>query len=138
MHFLFVGLFAIVLCHQVYRKSEEFCPYQHTMYTIILAPSVVSCAACCQIDKVRCSRFVYDKVQEECMLYQDKESIEVGANYTFGGRSLYLRSNKGTCTSRRRKNSRGNTGTQVTSYTRPQETGNITHKTQITSHTRQR
>ena len=95
MHFLLVGLFAVALSQQVYRQSEEFCPYQQTMYKTMLTPSVTFCALYCEIDKDRCSRFVYDKVQEECVLYKDEQNIEVGANYISGGRSLYLRSHKG-------------------------------------------
>ena len=96
MHFLLVGLFVVVFSQQVYRQSKEFCPYQQTMYKLILTPSVTSCALYCEIDKARCSRFVYDKIQEDCILYQDEQSRELGAKYTFGGRSLYLRSHKGT------------------------------------------
>lgn len=97
MHFILVGLFAIALCHQVFRKSEEeFCSYQQTMYKIILTPSVISCALYCEKDKIKCSRFVYDEIQQECMLYQDEQSTELGADYTSGGRSLYLRLHEGT------------------------------------------
>ena len=64
MYYLLVGLFDVALSQQVHRQSGEFWPYQQTMYKIMLTPSVTSCALYCEMDNARCSRFVYDKVQE--------------------------------------------------------------------------
>ena len=67
MHILFVGFVAIALGFQVFRKSEEYCPYEQRMYVNVSAPSLILCATYCDVDKTGCARFVYDAVQEECI-----------------------------------------------------------------------
>jgi hypothetical protein len=61
MHLLLVGFLAVVLSNQVFRKSEEFCPYGQTTYIKVAASSVISCAANCDKEKGGCSRFVLRK-----------------------------------------------------------------------------
>ena len=95
MHLPLVGLFAVALCNQVFRKSEEFCPYGQTTYIKVSASSVISCAAYCDIDKGGCSRFVYDADQDECTMYRSIEGIMNGSIDTSTGRTLFLSSHKG-------------------------------------------
>ena len=51
MHILFVGFIAITLGFQVFKKSEEYCPYEQRMYVNVSAPSLISCATYCDVDK---------------------------------------------------------------------------------------
>ena len=95
MHLLLVGLFAVALSNQVFRKSEEFCPYGQTAYIKVSASSVISCAVNCDKDKGGCSRFVYDADQEECTMYRSIEGIVNGFIDTSTGGTLFLSSRKG-------------------------------------------
>jgi hypothetical protein len=95
MHLLLIGLFAVASSNQVFRKSEEFCPYDQTTYIKVSASSVISCAANCDIDKGGCSRFVYDADQEECTMYRSIEGIVNGFIDTSTGGTLFLSSRKG-------------------------------------------
>ena len=51
MHILFVGFIAITLGFQVFIKSEEYCPYEQRMHVNVSAPSLISCATYCDVDK---------------------------------------------------------------------------------------
>ena len=95
MHLLLVVLFAVALSYQVFRKSHEFCPYYQGLYTNVAAPSLVSCAMYCDKDKPGCSGFVYDEVQEQCMLHQDSHGTHSETNNTSAGGHLFLSSHKG-------------------------------------------
>jgi hypothetical protein len=100
MHILFVGFVAIALGFQVFRKSEEYCPYEQRMYVNISAPSLISCATYCDVDKTGCARFVYDAVQEECIMLHDIQNMLQGIQnngyiYISTGQRLFLSSNEG-------------------------------------------
>ena len=94
--FLFlIGLFSTVLSYEYFRKSDQFCPYYQRMYISKPMLSLESCAVYCNIDKAICSRFVYDENLKECILYQDKPSIDDGLVYTSTGQRLFLSSHEG-------------------------------------------
>ena len=95
MHLLLVGLFAVVSSNQVFKTSEEFCPYGQTTYITVSASSVISCAEYCDRDRGGCSRFVHDEVQGECTIYPAIEGIMNGSIDTSTGRTLFLSSRKG-------------------------------------------
>ena len=100
MHILFVGFIAITLGFQVFRKSEEYCPYEQRMYVNVSAPSLISCATYCDVDKTGCARFVHDAVQEECNMLHDIHSMlqdiqNNGSIYISTGQRLFLSSNEG-------------------------------------------
>jgi hypothetical protein len=72
-----VGLFSIAICSHIFRKSDEFCPNEQIKYiTILLAPSLVSWAVYCDVDKARCSRYVYNNLPKKCMLYNGLLGIQ--------------------------------------------------------------
>ena len=96
MYLFLVGLFSIAICSQIFRKSDEFCPNEQIKYmTILSAPSLVLCALYCDVDKVRCSRYVYDNLQKKCMLYNGLLGIQNDPTYTTDGQSLFINSYKG-------------------------------------------
>ena len=95
MFLLLIGLFSTVLSYDFFRKSDQFCPYYQRMYISKPMSSLVSCAVYCNIDKAICSRFVYDENQKECILYQDKPSIDDGLVYTSTEQRLFLSSHEG-------------------------------------------
>lgn len=90
-----IGLFSTVASYEIFRKSDQFCPYYQRMYISKPMSSLVSCAEDCTIDKAICSRFVYDENQQECILYQAKPSIDDGLLYTSTGQNLFLVSHEG-------------------------------------------
>ena len=49
----------------------------------------------CDKDKPGCSGFVYDEVQEQCMLHQDSHGTHSETNNTSDGGHLFLSSHKG-------------------------------------------
>jgi len=90
-----IGLFSIVLSYEIFRKSDQFCPYYQRMYISKPMSSLVSCAEDCTIDKAICARLAYDENQKECILYQVKPSIYDGLVYTSTGQRLFLSSHEG-------------------------------------------
>jgi hypothetical protein len=46
------------------------------MYVNISAPSLISCATYCDVDKTGCARFVYDAVQEEGIMLHDIQKLK--------------------------------------------------------------
>ena len=95
MYLPLVGLFAVALSNQVFKKPQEFCPYGQTTYIKVSTSSVISCAAKCDTDKGGCSRFVYDADQGECTMYWSIVGIMNGSIDTSTGRTLFLSSRKG-------------------------------------------
>jgi hypothetical protein len=100
MHILFVGFIAITLGFQVFRKSEEYYPYEQRMYVNVSAPSLISWATYCDVDKTGCARLVYDAVQEECIMLHDIHNMLQGIQnngyiYISTGQRLFLSSNEG-------------------------------------------
>jgi hypothetical protein len=100
MHILFVGCIAIILGFQIFRKSEEYCSYEQRMYVNLSAPSLISCATYCDVDKTGCARFVYDAVQEECIMLHGIQNMlqgiqNNGSIYISTGQRLFLSSNEG-------------------------------------------
>ena len=100
MHILFVGFVAIALGFQVFRKSEEYCPYEQRMYVNVSAPSLILCATYCDVDKTGCARFVYDAVQEEYIILHAIQNMlqgiqNNGSVYISTGQRLFLSSNEG-------------------------------------------
>jgi hypothetical protein len=100
MHILFIGCIAITLGFQIFWKSEEYCPHEQRMYVNVSAPSLISCATYCDVDKTGCARFVYDAVQEEYIMLHGIHNMlqgiqNNGSIYISTGQRLFLSSNEG-------------------------------------------
>ena len=87
---LHVGLLAVVTSNQVFRKLEEFCPYYQDIYINISTSTSVSCAVYCHVQTPGCSRFTFDEVKEECLLYQSNQYLYNETNSTSFRQSFFL------------------------------------------------